>query len=164
MVTGSHKRLRETKLIRGNFCLELMMQRLLLDLNSTLKNSPPIKMHSRDINWSSGAELKLIKGMSLLLDYLIRNRTNLSLTTIISCLLSVIKRIQLVKLLGYSIMTFIKRVDPNISVHLQLILKIESYANYLLLRYNMILIAFQKELTLQSLFKETLMHPEKLKG
>jgi hypothetical protein len=60
---GSHKRLLEIMPIRGNCLSGSMMLKRLMDSNSSLKNFPQMKMHSRDINSSSGAELKSTKGM-----------------------------------------------------------------------------------------------------
>ncbi len=112
--TGSHKRQQEIMQIRGNCLLGSMMLKRQMDLNSTLRNFHPIKMHSRDINQSSGAEHKSTKEMLQLLDYMIRKRIILISNTLILSLLSVIKKIQLVRLLGYSTMISMKRVGQNI--------------------------------------------------
>jgi hypothetical protein len=89
--TGYHKRLLETMQIRGSCLLESMMKRRQKDLNSTMNNFLVIVMLSRGLSLSSGPELKLIKGMLLLLDSMISNW--MILITITSCLLSVTKRI-----------------------------------------------------------------------
>jgi hypothetical protein len=88
------------------------MKRRQKDLNSTMNNFLVIVIHSRDLSLSSGPELKLIKGMLLLLDSMISNW--MILITITSCLLSVTKRIRLEKLLVYFIMISGKPVGQDI--------------------------------------------------
>ena len=111
MAIGSHNRLQEITLISGNYSLTSMTLRRLKHLNLIMRSSQVTVMHSRDHNLSSGAEHKLIRGMSLLLDSMISSF--LIPITITLCLLSVTRRILLERLLGYFIMISGKLADQD---------------------------------------------------